>query len=80
MMKVNVVYHLWSACVILISLFFENRYAVHSLLAPSTYTERLTRIRVIESFGGRPYVQSCANITANMRVTSKQIRYDGYHI
>lgn len=53
------------------------RYAVHSLLAPGTYTERLTRIRVIESFGGRPYASSYAHIAANMRVTSKQIRYDG---
>ena len=49
-----------------------------SLLAPSTYKERLTRIRVIEIFGGRPYVPSCANMAANMGVTPKQIRHDGF--
>ena len=38
---------------------------------------RLTRIRVIERFGGRPYVTSFAHAEANMGVIPKQIRSDG---
>ena len=56
----------------------EKKQICKSLLAPSTYKERLTRIRVIEIFGGRPYVWSNANMTANMRVISKQILHDGF--
>lgn len=57
----------------------DHSYLFVSLLAPSTYTERLTRIRVIEKrFGGRPYVLSCAYTVANMRVISKQIHSKGF--